>query len=333
MEFFMPDRKPDYERNKPDPYPLLSESMRKVVDYQAAHAADAFDTNCSWDELRVKYMQERRFWNEGGPEAFKTVEVMVPGPIGDVPARIYYPDDKPEHYAVVFIHGGGYTVGSNDTHDRMMRSVMASSGCCVIGVDYHLAPEAKFPIPLYEAAAVVRYFQERGTEYGILPDKMALGGDSGGVNLALGLNLYLRDTPGGNAFVKALLLYYGAFGMMDSCSFRLYGTLLDGMRRSDLAAYINYYATPEDQENPYYAAFLNDLSFGMPPVYMCCGDLDPLLDNTKTLEAFMKLYNVPTQVDIVPGALHAFMHYGRMMPEAVECLEHSGAFFKAHLDQ
>lgn len=71
----------------------------------------------------------------------------------------------------------------------------------------------------------------------------------------------------------------------------------------------------------------------MPPVYMCCGDLDPLLDNTKTLEAFMKLYNVPTQVDIVPGALHAFMHYGRMMPEAVECLEHSGAFFKAHLDQ
>ena len=159
MEFFMPDRKPDYERNKPDPYPLLSESMRKVVDYQAAHAADAFDTNCSWDELRVKYVQERRFWNEGGPEAFKTVEVMVPGPIGDVPARIYYPDDKPEHYAVVFIHGGGYTVGSNDTHDRMMRSVMASSGCCVIGVDYHLAPEAKFPIPLYEAAAVVRYFQ------------------------------------------------------------------------------------------------------------------------------------------------------------------------------
>ena len=169
--------------------------------------------------------------------------------------------------------------------------------------------------------------------YGILPDKMALGGDSGGANLALGLNLYLRDTPGGNAFVKALLLYYGAFGMMDSCSFRLYGTLLDGMRRSDLAAYINYYATPEDQENPYYAAFLNDLSFGMPPVYMCCGDLDPLLDNTKTLEAFMKLYNVPTQVDIVPGVLHAFMHYGRMMPEAVECLERSGAFFKAHLDQ
>lgn len=333
MEFYMPDRKPDYEINKPDPYPLLCESMKKVIDYQAEHAADAFDTNCSWDELRVKYVEERRFWNEGGPQAVKTVEVMVPGPMGDVPARIYYPDDKPEHYAVVFIHGGGFTVGSNDTHDRMMRSVMASSGCCVIGVDYHLAPEAKFPIPLYESAAVVRFFQEHGAEYGILPGKMALGGDSGGANLAMGLNLYLRDTPGGNEFIKALLLYYGAFWLQDSSSARLNGTLLDGMRRTDLLSYMSYYATPEDMENPYFSSFLNDLSTGVPPIYMCCGDLDPLLDDTLTLEKFMKHFGVPTQVDIVLGALHAFMHYGRMMPEAVKCLERSGAFFKEQLER
>lgn len=328
MEFFMPDRKGDYEINKPDPYPLLSPGMKEVIDYQAAHAADAFDTDCSWDELRTKYVKERKFWNEGGPEAAKVVEVMVPGPIGDVPARIYYPDDKPQHYSVVFIHGGGFTVGSNDTHDRMMRCVMAASGCCVIGVDYHLAPEAKFPIPLYESAAVVRFFQEHAAEYGILPEKMALCGDSGGANLAMGVNLYLRDTPGGNDFIKALMLYYGAFGLADSATARVYGTLLDGMRMSDLKAYLSYYLNPGDEENPYYAPFLNDLSKGVPPTYMCCGDLDPLLDNTKCLEMILKYNNVPTQVDIVPGALHAFMHYGRMMPEAVECLEHSGKFFK-----
>ena len=98
-----------------------------------------------------------------------------------------------------------------------------------------------------------------------------------------------------------------------------------------MAAYMSYYVNAEDMENPYFAAFLNDLSTGVPPIYMCCGSLDPLLDDTKTLEQMMKYYGVPTQVDIVPGALHAFMHYGRMMPEAVECLEHSGAFFKAQL--
>ena len=180
---------------------------------------------------------------------------------------------------------------------------------------------------------MVRYFQENGARYGILADKMALAGDSGGANLALGLDLYLRDTPGGNEFVKALLLYYGAFWLQDSSSARLNGTLLDGMRRTDLMSYLSYYVTPGDMENPYFSSFLNDLSTGVPPIYMCCGDLDPLLDDTLTLEKFMKHFGVPTQVDIVHGALHAFMHYGRMMPEAVECLEHSGAFFKKQLEQ
>ena len=147
----------------------------------------------------------------------------------------------------------------------------------------------------------------------------------------MGVNLYLRDTPGGNGFVKALLLYYGSFVLQDSSSARLYGTLLDGMRKSDLTTYMSYYVNADDMENPYFAAFLNDLSTGVPPIYMCCGSLDPLLDDTKTLEQMMKYFGVSTQVDIVPGALHAFMHYGRMMPEAVECLERSGAFFKAQL--
>lgn len=333
MEFVMPNTKSDYEINKIDPYPLLSEGMRKVIDYQAEHAKDSFDTNCTWDELRTKYVIERKFWNEGGPEAFKVTNLTVEGPAGEVPVRIYYPDDKPQHYAVVFIHGGGFTVGSNDTHDRMMRSVMAASGCAVIGVDYHLAPEYKFPIPLYEAAAVVHYFRENGAKYGILPDKMALCGDSGGANLSLAVNLYLRDTPGGNDFIKALLLFYGAYGLEDSVSARLHGTLLDGMRRADLAAYMAYYVTPEDKENPYFACLNNDLSHGMPPTYMCCGNMDPLLDDSVTLQKILENYGVHTQLEVMPGVLHAYMHYGRMMDEAIQCLNNSGAFFKAELEK
>lgn len=333
MEFRMPEYKVDYEVNKQDPYPLLSEGMRRVIDYQAEHAADAFDTNCSWDELRRKYVEERRFWNEGGPQAFKTVNTTVQGPIGEVPVRIYYPDDKPQHHAVVFIHGGGFTVGSNDTHDRMMRCVMAASGCAVIGVDYHLAPEAKFPIPLYECAAVTRYFHENGAEFGILPDHMALCGDSGGGNLSLAVNLYLRDAFGGNDYICALLLYYGSYGMLDSASHRLYGTLLDGMRKADLEYYISCYLEPDgrDNENPYFVTLNNDLTHGVPATYMCCGDLDPLLDDSKTLKEILDNHGVRTELEVMPGCLHAFMHYGRMMDEAVHCLERSGAFLKEEL--
>jgi acetyl esterase len=325
----MPDRKADYEVNKTNPYPQLSQGMRKVIDYQSANAQDAFNTNVTWDQLRENYVKERKFWNEGGPAAFNTVELAVDGPQGPVPLRIYYPDGKPQHRAIVFFHGGGFTVGSNDTHDRMMRCLMAASGAAVIGVDYRLAPEYKFPVPLYESAAVCRYFQENGGRHGILPDKLGLGGDSGGANLALGVNLYLRDTPGGNDFIAALLLYYGAFGLEDSPSHRLHGSLLDGMRRTDLASYMNYYTLPEDKENPYFACFGNDLTFGVPPAYMCCGALDPLLDDSLLLKEILNSHGVRTQLDIVPGALHAYMHYGRMMDEAVTCLNNSGAFYKA----
>ncbi|MEG1291620.1 MAG: alpha/beta hydrolase fold domain-containing protein, partial [Lachnospiraceae bacterium] len=279
MDFHMPEFNVNYEVNKSDPYPLLSEGMRTVIDYQAEHSKDAFDTDCSWDELRIKYVEERRFWNEGGPKAHKIVETQVEGPIGPVPVRIYYPNDQPTYHALVFIHGGGFTVGNNDTHDRMMRCIMEASGCAVIGVDYHLAPEAKFPIPLYECAAAVRYFHEHGAEYSILPDRMAIGGDSGGGNLSLAVNLYLRDAFGGNDYIAALLLYYGSFGMWDSGSMRLYGTALDGMRKADLDYYTSCYIDKDsnDNDNPYFITFNNDLTHGIPATYLCCGDLDPLL--------------------------------------------------------
>ena len=333
MEFVMPDRKADYEINKLNPYPALSEGMRRVVDYQAENAKGAFDTNVTWEKLRENYVAERRFWNEGGPEAFKTTELTVAGPEGEVPVRIYYPDDKPAHHAVVFIHGGGFTVGNNDTHDRMMRCVMAASGCAVIGVDYRLAPEYKFPTAMYESAAVVRYFHEQGTAHGILPDKMALCGDSGGAALSLSVNLLLRDTPGGNDFICALLLYYGTFGLSDSASWRQHGSIMDGMRRSDLMQYADYYAGPEDKENPYYAPLANDLTFGVPAAYLCCGDLDPLLDDSVLLQKILENHGVHTRLDIMPGVLHAYMHYGRMMDEAVQCLNNSGAFLKEELEK
>lgn len=335
MEFRMPEFTVNYEVNKLNPYPLLSAGMRRVIDYQAEHAKDAFVTDCTWDELRRKYVEERRFWNEGGPEAAKIVETTVDGPIGPVSVRLYYPDTAAQHRAVVFIHGGGFTVGNNDTHDRMMRSVMASSGCVVIGVDYHLAPEVKFPIPLYESAAVVRYFHEHGEEFGILTDRMAIAGDSGGANLALATNLYLRDCFGGNDYISALLLYYGSYGMLDSASFRLHGTELDGMRKADMAFYVSCYLDPEahDEENPYFVTLNNDLTRGVPATYLCCGDLDPLFDDSRALDTILRNHGVETRFDVVPGALHAFMHYGRMMDEAVECLCHSGEFAKAQLEK
>ena len=213
----------------------------------------------------------------------------------------------------------------------MMRCIMESGDCVVIGVDYHLAPEAKFPIPLYESAAVIRHFHENAEKYNISPDKMAVAGDSGGANLALGASLYLRDAFGGNDYICAQLLYYGSYGMFDGYSWRLNGTALDGMTKSDMLAYVSYYLEEgmKDMENPYFSTLNNDLTHGVPATYLCCGELDPLLGDSQALHAILKSHGVHTKLEVVPGVLHAFMHYGRMMEESVHCLKESGTFYAA----
>ncbi|MBS4981484.1 MAG: acetyl esterase [Lachnospiraceae bacterium] len=323
------------EKNKVEPYTRMSDGMRKVVEFQENQSGDAFETGGSWEELREKYEKERLFWNEGGPIPYKIREHEVPGPCGKIRVRLYYPDAEEKHHALVFIHGGGFTVGSNNTHDRIMRSLMEASGCVVIGVDYHLAPEVKFPIQLYECAEVVKYFHERGSEFGLFTETIALSGDSGGANLAMNTNLYLRDIEKGNSYISALLLYYGSYGLEDSVSQRLHGTSLDGMRKCDLEYYMSCYFenVQEDSKSPYFASLNNDLTYGIPPVYLCCGDLDPLLDDSTALYHILKNQGIYTELEIIPGCLHAYLHYGRMMEEAVYCIENSSRFLRKILEK
>lgn len=329
MKFYMPDYKVDYDKDKIDISSKLSPGMKKVLDWQEKNSKDAFDTNCSWEELREKYVEERQFWNEGGPKAYKIVEDKVEGPRGDIPIRIYYPGQKDKYHACIFIHGGGFTVGNNDTHDRIMRSLMDYGDCAVIGIDYSLSPEAKFPIQLYECAAVAKHIHEKADKYGLYNHDIALAGDSGGGNLAIATSLYLRDVFKNNEYISTLLLYYPLIGIKDGISNRLYGNELDGMRKIDLDYYETCYIDDDiDPENPYYKVINADLSFGMPACYISCGELDPLLDGNVLYHKIMQNYGFKSQLEVVPGVLHAYIHYGKLMDESIHTLKESAKFYK-----
>lgn len=333
MKYSIPDYKVDYEVNKINPYKRLSPGMKKVLDWQDENSKGAFDTNCSFDELRAAYVKERKFWNEGGPEAYKVEETAVDGPVGKIPVRIYYPDCKRSHVCF-YIHGGGFVVGNNDTHDRIMRYIMKEAGVAVIGIEYHLAPECKYPNQIFECVAVIEYFKENAEKWRIIPEKFAIAGDSGGGNLALATNLYFRDVLKDNSHIGALILYYPSVGLVDGLSFRLFGWELDGMRREDLLYYDDlYFEEGADRETPYYKIANADLSYGVPPTYICCGELDPLLDGNKLIYEILKEHFVKVRMEIVPGVLHAFIHYGKQMDEAINCLKNSAVFYKSIINQ
>ena len=319
--------------NKIEVLKHLSPEMLEVLRYQDEHAKDAFNTvGLSYPEIRANYVQERRFWNEGGPEMHETVDVSVPCEGSQVLTRIFYPTARRPNACIFYLHGGGFTVGSVETHDRIMRILAHASGCIVVGVDYSLSPEAKFPKAVLECAQVCAYYRENAARYGINPGKLGFAGDSGGANLSMGAYLWLRDHSEDSSYVKGLLLYYGGYSLSDSKTMRLYGGPWGGLTEEDLDFYMDmYFARPEDRQSPYYNFYNNDLTRRMPACFIASCEFDPLRDDSETLYAILSEKGIPCLYKMYPGTIHAFLHYSRMMKAAEEAIVEGGLYFKGLL--
>lgn len=312
--------------NKLDVRSLMSDQMKAVVAKQQ-ELATPFSTEVSLEQMRANYVTERRFWNEGGPVMAKTVDQVMEGPAGAFTARFYHPVADETLPAIVYIHGGGWVVGSIDTHDRICRLLADGCHAVVVSVDYHLSPECKFPDPIKECALVAEHLHAHGAELGIDGDDISFAGDSAGALMSLSTYLWLRDEEGDASFVRSLLLYYGFYGLADSASRRLLGCVLDGLTKSDLDYYMDAYCRPEDQQGPYIDMFSNDLS-DIPPCYIVAAGLDPLKDDSRCLAGVCEAHGIPFEFTEVPGVLHAFLHNTRMLDAACDVIDGGVAFFK-----
>ena len=313
-----------------DVLPLLSPAMGEVLRVQAARVTERAAVDADPAEQRVRYAAERSYWNEGGPVMAATTEEMVAGPQGPFRVRWYHPGGAADS-CLLYVHGGGFVVGGLDTHDRIMRTLAERSGAVVVGVDYALSPEAKFPQAVHECAAAARHVADRAAEHGVTGGGISFAGDSGGANLALAATLLLRD-HGGPA-VRSLLLYYGMYGLRDSRSQRRYGNEWDGLTPADLAAYLAAYTSgPEDLLDPYLDCLGADLAAGIPPTYLLASTLDPLLDDTLALADALAQHGVDHRLAQVDGVLHGFLHYSRLLPQARDALADGAAFHRSVLE-
>ena len=304
--------------------PLLSNEMKKVLQIQAERAKDAFVTDGSVADLRNAYIEERRFWNQDGPDMAQIIDRTILGPHGELHFRCYLPQGMEKSSAsdlLLYLHGGGFVVGSCDTHDKIMRLLADLGKIVVVGLDYHLAPEYQFPVQLDECV----FFAEQclNDPASVLPipfnGRLHLCGDSGGAHLALASYLALQDRGTEISSIKSLILYYGFYGLRDSVSRRLYGSELDGMREEDLLYYEKAYLGDQSSQHKFYDLCSNDFSGALPKVYIGACELDPLLDDSKLL--YRLLRNKTTcQFEVYPGVLHGFIHYSSEMEAAYRAL-------------
>jgi acetyl esterase len=265
-------------------------------------------------EARRLYAAGRRYWGADAPEVDEIIDTSVEGPAGSIPVRVYHPGNERPLPALVYIHGGGWVVGSIDTHDKIMRLLAIRSGAAVIGVDYRLAPEHKFPTAVHECHAVIAHIGDHGDDWGVDPGCLAIGGDSAGANMAMAVALSLRDTQPGR--LSLLLLIYGVFGLRDSSSRRLFGRGEAGLSCKDMEYYVDCYTRgPEDLHDCRFNTLSADLR-GLPPAFIAAAALDPLLDDSVAMQALLEEAGVASRLRIYEGVLHGFLHYTRILDAA-----------------
>ncbi|EKS7793081.1 acetyl esterase [Edwardsiella piscicida] len=318
------------QKNKVNVPERISDEMKRVLQFQQQNTTD--EQNCSdYSSMRQAYIQERQYWNQGGAEMARCEQVNVETPHGPVATRIYFPR-HPAQAVLFYLHGGGFIVGNLDTHDRIMRLLADYSRCAVIGIDYSLSPEARFPQAIEESVAVCEFFHRRADEFGLPMARIGFVGDSAGAMLAMATVLWMRDRGIDCGEVRGVLLYYGLYGLQDSASRRLYGGVWDGLTQADLQSYEQaYLPDAASRESPYYCLFNNDLTYGIPPCFIAGAQFDPLLDDSVALYQTLREHRQPCSYHMYPGVMHAFLHYSRMMESADRALRDGADYFYRQL--
>jgi acetyl esterase/lipase len=243
-------------------------------------------------------------------EGVSSVDKMAPGPKGspDVFVRVYQPTDRPPTLpALLWIHGGGYVLGSVERDDLLAKHLAKVGQCVVASVEYRLAPEHPFPAPVEDCYAALKWLASHSSEFGVHKSRIAIGGASAGGGLAAGLALLARDRA--EVEVAFQLLIYP---MIDDCNIAPASETIPDTyvwtRENNLMGWRAYLGREPGGKDvsPYAAAARATDLKGLPPAYIPVGDLDLFLDENITYAQRLLAAGVPTELHVYPGAFHGF---------------------------
>ncbi len=265
-------------------------------------------------EVRAAQDRVGAFLGEGSLPLKRERDLQLPGPHGQVPCRLYLPDNVARPACLIYAHGGGFMQGSLDSWDHFLRDLVRQSGVAALSVDYKLSPEHRFPKAFEETVAMIRLAACEGDGLGIDPARLAVGGDSAGANLALAAALALRDS--GEKALKFLLLIYGVYSTdSDSPSWQRFGQGA-GLSQTQMRwIWETYLENPAQMRDWRAAPILADLK-GLPPAHLIVGSLDPLLDDSNRLAAALDQAGIENALTVYQGINHGFIRYGRLIGTA-----------------
>lgn len=259
-----------------------------------------------------------------GPAVERVEEVSIPGPAGSLRARLYAPQAEHALPMLLFFHGGGFVVGDLETHDAICRTLANEAACIVLSVDYRLAPEAPYPAAAEDCYAATKWAADNAEDLGGDAERIAVGGDSAGGNLAAVVALMARDR-GEPLLSRQLLIYPVIDHAFNTESYRANA---DGylLTRSMMQWFWGHYLADAGQGAEPYASPIRaaDLS-GVAPATVITAEYDPLRDEGEAYARRLESAGVPTTLCRFDGMIHGFFGMTDRLDRAAEAVAFAAA--------
>jgi acetyl esterase len=258
-----------------------------------------------------------------------TEDRKIQGDEKEIAIRIYTPEVKGPTGALVYYHGGGWVIGNIETHDALCHTVAAESGCIIVSVDYGLAPESKFPEPVEDAYLAAKWTYDHANELGIDPQKIAVGGDSAGGNLAVAVSYLAVERK--ELSIAYQMLLYPSTGFEYTESYEKYG---EGyyLTKGTMAWFRNQYLTSEDDTvSPLAAPLLipDAATRQLPPAYIMTAEFDPLCDGGEAFAIKLKDAGVEVKYVCYPGMIHGFLGMTEFVSDGKKAVSEIASELKA----
>ena len=276
-----------------------------LLDQIAAAGAPPFNTLPVEDARKMMDMMMELLGVVPEPVA-KVEDLLIPGPAGQIPVRVYTPQGSGPFPVLVFFHGGGFAIGSIKNYDELCQALTNAASCMVVSVEYRLAPEHKFPAAVDDCYAATKWVAENANTIGGDPTRIAIGGDSAGGNLTAVIALMARER-GTPPLVYQLLVYPATDFANDTPSHR---ENADGyfLTEDDTVWFMNLYLRSEADANNPYASPLRAQDFsGLPPALVITAEFDPLRDEGEAYAARLSEAGVPVVCTRYNGMIHGFL--------------------------
>ena len=241
----------------------------------------------------------------------KIDQKIITGRHGEIPIQLYYPSLNPNLPVIIFIHGGGWIYGNFPTYDFMCRRIASVSHSLVIGINYRLAPQFKYPIALEDCYDALTWIGENAINLNANPQQLIVMGDSSGGNLAASLCLMLRDRKQnltGELINKQILIYPVLDATLSKPSMEYNDAPV--LTKEAMQFYVNCYSRSDrDIHESYFSPLLAEDLSNLPPALIIAAEYDVLHDENLLYAQRLQAANNQVKLIDYPGMVHAFLSF------------------------